>query len=50
VLLDQLPRLLSRDPVLAGKVFDLVSLSACHAIAVLIPASRRPLVCHSARQ
>ena len=40
----ELPRLLSRNPVLASKVFDLVSLSAGYALGILI---RPRAVCSS---
>jgi hypothetical protein len=46
VLLDKLPGLLSRDAVLPGEVFDLVSLPARYALTILIAATRCFLVCH----
>jgi hypothetical protein len=44
VLFDELPRLLSRDAVLPGKVFDFILLPAGRALAILIPTARGFLV------
>jgi hypothetical protein len=46
MLFDELPRLLSRNPVLASKILDFIFLPAGYAIAVLIPATGCFLVRH----
>jgi hypothetical protein len=39
MLFDELPSLLSRDPVLASKIVEFIFLAAGYSIAILIPAT-----------